>query len=272
MIYWDSKVKDVCGLVETKGDFGIEIEMETNKEVYPDYVTSDWHVKGDDSLRGHSAELVLKKPIDHDKVDKVVDKLKGSLTLSDIKILDSVRASTHIHMNMQDSTIKDLFKFFMCYYPLETVLVNGCNEGRRGNLFCLRVRDAEYIHQALYNAIESNELLHLRTNNLRYSALNFQSLFTFGSVEFRAPQTDPNLDNIKLWCDVLKRLKEYSVSIPDCWGSIAKISGMGPREWAKQILGPELFKRFDYEGLDWDVMYDARNIQYVSSLLRRKGV
>lgn len=267
------KVKDYFDLSATPGDVGIEIEMESRNPVpYDGTYTDKWRVEEDHSLRGYSAELVLKRPVPFEEVPKLMAKLKKQLKAAEVDIKPTIRAGVHLHINMQRHTMGEMFKFMMCYYALETVLTNFCGNGRQGNLFCLRGQDAEYSRYMLGSAIQRGRFTGLQTNSLRYSALNFQSLFSYGSLEFRALATTKDLNNIEVWADILHKVKDYAISSGSCWDNISEISGMGPSHWLTSIVGEEYAKVLEYPDMERDIMKDVRGIQSLCYELSSKGV
>lgn len=271
---FENNIVDYLGLNKTAGDVGIEIEMETKAPLpyMPESFIEQWLIELDGSLRGHGRELVLRTPCDYKQATKVMKKLRGDLVKHSVEIMPTIRAGVHIHINMQKHCIGDIYKLMSCYYPMETVLAKFCGDGREGNLFCLRARDAEFALRRAEASVQEKDFYLLRTQELRYSAMNLQSLFNYGSVEFRALGTTKDLKNIDTWIDILWRLKEYSLGIPNCWDNISMISGMGPRNWMLQIFGPELFKILDYPELEEDVTNDMRQVQFLSALLKDEGV
>lgn len=272
MSEFDKNVQKYFGLSETSGDIGIEIEMETVSPVNSGIFHPTWRAEHDGSLRGHGIEFVLRKPIYHKDVPDVMNDFRGKVSDNGIEILPSIRAGIHLHLNMQKYSLKEVLRFMMCYYPMETVLLNYCGEGRQGNLFCLRGRDAEYIFECITLAAQNNDIYMLDSNNLRYSSLNPMSLFKYGSLEFRALATTPTLEKIEDFADILIKIRDYSSKIEDCWTNISNISGLGPTEWMGNILGPDLMKKLEYPGMEKDIMKDLRNMQYACSVMSMKGI
>lgn len=264
---FNEKVVDLLHLKPTEGDVGIEIEMELEDEppITQDF-KNHWKLEGDGSLKVNGVEFVLKKPVKFSRVPKLLETLRTNLEKNDMEIMDSMRAGVHIHLNMQQSTMKQVMNLLCCYYPMETALTRFCGNGREGNLFCLRARDANGVISEIESAIKLNDLGVLNTDRLRYAALNVRSLFNYGTVEFRALNTTPDLGLIEDWVLMIQKLKEYSESVKSNWDPLYSISGDGPKEWMRGVFGNELFKKLDYPDLEADVIKDSRNIQYLVSL------
>lgn len=269
----DSKIKDYLNLNKTEGAIGVEVEMEMAEPVmFPETILKKWRVDQDGSLKGYGYELVLRKPEGRQAVENSVSLLKEGIAATGIPINKSIRAGVHVHLNMQENSVADIYRMMACYFPLETVLTRFCGDGREGNLFCLRAQDAEYMLDQAQKSLAANDLHLLRTNQLRYSAFNLQSLFTYGSLEFRALATKPELDNILPWVDILLALKKYTENIPSAWESIAQISGEGPREWMYKVFGKELGDLLDYPDLERDMMKDVRHVQMLCYQMTQAGV
>lgn len=259
---FDKKVRDYFGLNTTKGDVGIEVEAELSKELnYGVVLPGAWRQEGDGSLRGWGYEFVLKKPVYYEETQQVIDDLhKHIYESNNNKILSSIRAGVHIHINVQDLTIRQMLNFLVCYYIFETALTKQCGKNREGNLFCMRNQDADYTIQMLERAVSKQDMYLVRHNNFRYAAMNFQSLFDYGSLESRALATEPSLENIKPWIDMLMKIKSASLTIDDPWTCIDNISGDGASQWAINMLGEEMFNKLDYPEFEIDVMRNLYSI------------
>lgn len=279
---FDTTVGNYLNLQSRKGLFGVEIEAEF--KIFHPHIAAPpmpepcklgdgmWNIVQDGSLRGSSAEFVFKKPLSLSETGVALFSLQKDLEIYELEIFPSHRCGVHIHINMQNSNIRDLYRFLMVYYALETVLVNGCGDNRQGNLFCLRNRDANYLQQMIVDSVNHEDLYELRSEDLRYSALNIQSLFKYGSVELRTLSTPKKPIDVLVWCEILKRLKDYSEKMGSCMDFIQEISGVGPVEWALEVLGEDHFKMLKYDGMEQDILSDIREVQYTCFELSRKGI
>jgi hypothetical protein len=223
------------------GRFGVEVEVETDRELEPSMdVNKVWHLVHDGSLRGaHSGEFVLRTPMDLQETKDAVHDLSGWFRDSGTDIQDTVRAGVHIHVNMQDRTLRGLFTFLTAYYILEEILVDRCGEGRSGNHFCLRAKDSDQVIFGLAEALREGEisLVNARLGGLRYLALNIDSLYKFGSLEFRAIRTPPSLDDIVVWLDVLNNILTNCELYQDPRQMVENISFGGEEIFFRNILG-----------------------------------
>ncbi len=254
------------------GAFGIEIETES-KSAYNSPEFHYWTVHGDGSLRDYGVEYVLHKPLEYNEVPKALlefkDKTKG------IKFNEkSTYTSVHVHLNFVDKDLKVLANFITLYLLVENVLTRYCGSDRDGNLFCLKVADAEDQLQqirSLFNGVASGNLKtaqrvisNLNANAYKYSALNICPLRNFGSVEVRTHYGTTDIDLIDRWVSILNRLYEAAQKYSD------------PTEIVKQLYKRSSFipfvnhlfgdyaKYFDENTIDNDV---HRNLFYVKTLL-----
>jgi hypothetical protein len=195
------------GLNPTKGDIGIEIEMEGN--LLPDFSDTTWGNTYDDSLRGESIEYVLKNPVGIDEVEDVLNILWDNF--DDTVLKPSVRTGVHIHINVQELSMKELATFITLYFTFEGLLTNYCGPNRTGNHFCLRAEDAEYLMYLLCSGFRDSNYNLFSDDSVRYSALNVCALPKYGSLEFRAMRTTKEYEPILTWVNLLYSIKKASL-------------------------------------------------------------
>lgn len=234
----------------TKGDIGLEIEMEGNK--FPkDEIVAPWAYHKDGSLRGQdNAEYVLKAPIEFNRVPEAVDKLFDMLKTYGSKLDESNRTSVHVHLNVQKFHLNRLTAFLALYFSVEELLTAWCGEHRVGNLFCLRARDATAIVSQIRKFIASDGRYDLREHH-HYAGLNANALYKFGSLEIRTLRgvSDPQI--ILDWVSVLQRLYELSKDFPDPREITAMFSSEGPINYLGTVLGDK--EGLILSGIDYNV-------------------
>lgn len=221
------------------GEVGIEIEVEGKGSIWFPSDSSIWAFKEDGSLRGNSGEYVLRSPCKREEVKVVLDALETEL-MRKYTIIPSVRQGVHVHINMNDCTLRQVLAFACCYYILEDLLVEWCGTNRVGNPFCLRALDAEYIIDYLIKCLRrgKEDLMNLNTDTIRYAALNFKSLPKFGSMEFRAMETEKNFNRINTWVEMLLHIKDFSKKYDGTPTNIIRdFSQSTPLGWAESALG-----------------------------------
>jgi hypothetical protein len=225
------------------GLLGVEVEVESLKDFLPRHgdALDAWNVTHDGSLRGESAEYVFKEPLGARAAINAVNKLRG--VLEPVELNWSFRTSVHVHVNVLSLTQQQLNNFLYSYLLLEDVLMAFCGNTREGNRFCLRVKDAEGVVDALVNIIKGKGYLNLPRQDVnRYSSLNVDALQKFGSLEFRGMRGTLDKDVINVWINALVRLRKFAMeaeSIED----IAKTFAITPDdEFLKLVFGSVIAK------------------------------
>lgn len=262
----ERNIAELLKLNTVPGDLGIEIEIE-GESYFPEEgdipESMNWRAEADGSLRGYSMEYIIRKPIKHDEVEKHLELLRDLWKAHKCTPKYSFRAGVHVHVNVQRMTINQLLTFACLYYCLEHALVRYCGSNREGNLFCLRAEDAEYALVALETAVGFGDLHQLGTDNIRYSSLNLRAVPQYGSVEFRAMETQPDLSKIKEWCAMLIAIRDAAIATTNRRDIPYEISFKGPEQWASDILGADLFKLIAYDTINRDIMRGMRMCQHL---------
>ena len=248
---------------KTKGDVGVEIEMEgaTRFPVERSELPRIWAAEYDGSLRGHSVEYVTRGPVGVNTVSKHLNSLAASLKDFGARVNKSFRAGVHIHVNVQEMNFTEVGNMAAIYYCLEKPLVKFCGSSREGNHFCLRTEDAEYPIEVLKEALKRGRPQMLSTDRLRYASLNLSSLAKYGSLEFRAMETQPDLSKINSWAKMLVNIRAAAVSMESRTDIAYQMSNLGPENWAKTVLGEEFYQRIAYNGIEEDILSSMRNVQ-----------
>lgn len=228
---------------ETKGDIGIEIEVE-GAHLPNNSLPMPWVAHTDGSLRipkvpgGNAYEYVLTAPIPFGKVNKALTDLYDFIAAAKGKILESNRTSVHVHLNVQKFHFSRLTAFMAIYFTLEELLTEWCGDHRVGNLFCLRAKDAPAIVSQIRRFIKTDGEVEIRDHH-HYAALNAHALHKFGSLEIRTLRgvADPQI--IIDWVAMLRRIYDVSADFPDPRDVCAQFSGDGPLAFLDNILGPQ---------------------------------
>jgi Putative amidoligase enzyme len=228
----------IPNLKPTEGDYGVEIEVEGNN-LPQVFCGKYWRCDKDDSLKaGFEAwEYVMYKPLDLKGVREALDVLEAAYEECRSEVVNTITAGVHVHVNVQDFTVKQLFTFITTYFTLEELLLTYCGASREGNHFCLRARDAEFIVHELCLAAFKKNFANLNTDNIRYCSLNVLSLFSYGSIEFRAMAGTRDLDSIYEWVEILDRVKNNSLGFNSPSDVISSMSFEGEINFIKRILG-----------------------------------
>lgn len=225
---------------------GIEIEIESLTPFPPSEETKySWKKEHDGSLRGeHNIEYVLRYPMIRKKAIKALDRLSLKLNKEGTEIIDSVRAGTHIHINIRDLSFLEMWSMVTCWYILEELLTSTiCGKDRVGNHFCLCAQDADAVLFKIRQTLKGANFRELGRDNIRYSALNIAAILKYGSLEFRGMRTPQDFEIIKWWIDILLNIKENSKLFPNPRHVVENFSLGGGRNFLRQILGNENAER-----------------------------
>lgn len=255
------KIKDVLACRSAPGDIGLEIEMEGSNIPHKDYTPPYWRKEVDRSLRGESAEYVLRYPLKIEELREALDSLQATFNIHDTVFKPTYRAGIHVHINVQQLTPVQLVTFICAYFMLEEVLLRFCDKTRLGNHFCLRMSDASYSLDRLVEFVQKQDINILNNEDLRYASLNVTSLFKYGSVEFRALESTLDFDRILNWAGVLLHLRDYAKTLSSPVDLLGQASALGFSEYAPVILGP-YYETFKPWATDANICRGIRNIQY----------
>lgn len=238
-------IRDVFGLRKEEGDISFEIELEGFG--LPHIVNNVWDTKRDGSLKGdgEGKEYLFNKPLPKEQLRDVMKEFISRFENADV--LDSFYAGTHVHVNVQDLTPRQLINYIVLYLIMEDLLVDWCGSTRVGNHFCLRVRDASYLTIFLYNMIVDDDIENL-DENLRYSSVNFMSVPKFGSLEFRALDSRLDLERLLTWANVLLNLRDVAITYDTPDQILSSVSSSGYLPFARAALGEENADQFLLEG------------------------
>lgn len=248
-------LSELLGIEPVVGDWGIEIEAEGKNMVQVGRSSPQWKSEDDPSLRGNYPderhEFVLKKPILLEEVPLAMDSLIKSQAEAKIKF--SFRTSVHVHMNVSAMTREQICSVVYLYLLFEEPLINFCGASRKANRFALRLRDAEYMMEAIKLMFmgEEHAWHRMPMDQMRYSSLNLESMAKYGSLEFRGMRGTMDKETIVTWVNLLNFIKEYASknSVKQIYDQFFKV---GPTELAKEVFG-ELLNTLAYEDMAKDM-------------------
>jgi len=203
----------VYGGDRLRGDYGVEIETETEKKYeYPNL--KYWSATKDNSLRDWGVEYVLKSPMSIPELEKAL--VEFDLCEKKYKFKKgSISTSVHVHINMLNETPLTLANFLTTYALMENLLIRYSGPDRLSNLFCLPICDAEGVNSNLVNIlanINKNQYTKLRVANDRckYGALNPAPLTTLGTIEVRMFRGETDIKIITKWLEIIEKIKLFS--------------------------------------------------------------
>ena len=196
-----------------QGIVGIEVEQESHTALeLPEL--DGWSVHNEGSLRGFGFEYVLSPPLPTEKALSYTEILFKQLAQEpNYKPTSSIRTSIHAHFDVTKYSFNQLLTFTGVYWMLEEFLSDFAGETRKGNLFCIRLKDSLYFSKVLSEVLSKPGKLKvmLCSEHMRYSSLNFASLSKFGSLEFRLMRGTANVEEVKLWVNALECIRLYAL-------------------------------------------------------------
>lgn len=261
-------IKDLLFLRGKGGACGVEVELNYRVEDMDYFLprVKGWHKEEDPSLGMQGIEYVMDAPESVNDTHELIDDLYSAFEKNKkISIIDLDKAGIHVHINVQDYTCKELFTFACAYLMVEKVLVQWCGEGRVGNHFCLRLEDAEKLLFEMLKAIEDKDLKRLNDENIRYASMNFNSVFKYGSLEFRAMRTPETQEAVHQWVDMLFEIKENAKKFDSPLEIIDWMSGQGDKAFLDMLL-PSFSDMLIDEGYCkiGDIEHGARAVQMLA--------
>lgn len=224
---------------------GIEVECEGDR--LPVEV-EDWNVHEDHSLRQHPGnprEYVFSRPMPIDAAEAAVTRLIKAFGDNDtILYLASPRTSIHVHVNMQDTSVIELYNMVLLYSIFETPLVHWCGEQRESNLFCLRYKDTSQAVENLCQYIGGGRpLWSCFSDDQRYLACNLASLAKFGTIEFRSLGGVYDKDKIMMWCRTLLYLRELALTFDNPAAIVKEIDAEGIDKFYETRYTTKVFEK-----------------------------
>ncbi|HEY6021809.1 MAG TPA: hypothetical protein VIY48_18645 [Candidatus Paceibacterota bacterium] len=204
------------------GDVGVELEVEGDNLPLD---VPGWVIKPEGSLRGKGGrtvsadenapdvphEYVSHRPVAIGGLHSKLNNLYKALSQEHVKVRLTERASTHIHVNMSDQTIRNVIGFLAVFAMIEPVLLRVCGNSRNGNLFCLpsyETGDLPNFTQRIVNAIYAGPARSWPVKRGKYAALNTDPLLSLGSLEVRCFPNEVSPDQIFTWASWLINLRE----------------------------------------------------------------
>lgn len=264
MKWLDNTIFNTVRLNKTAGLFGVEIEIEGDVGLPRGDAIGEWRIERDGSLKGagDNFEYVLKVPKDLAETEAAVTNLYDNIKKSGSKVNYSMRAGIHVHVNVQQMTVRQMFTFMTLYYALEDIILTQFGEDRVGNLFCLSMTRAESVNDYIQMALEKESFDPLYHNNgYKYSAMNLECICRYGSLEFRAMQTPTTAEPVIAWLNQLYKLLEFSKGFKDPVSVLSYFSANDLDTVIKEI-DPNLWKvakELDYQSMIYN---SIRNVQF----------
>lgn len=187
-------------MISPKYLFGIEVEGE-RVAAQGGQLLHYWTTTNDGSLRNNGIEFVS-TPIRAEQIPYAILNLQEYLR----NIEFTERTSVHVHMNVRDLSIHDIFSLLTLYALFERVLFKWVGHDRETNVFCTPLTETNY-HKNYKNLYKNvGDIRHYWN---KYTALNLVPMSEKGTIEFRHLYGTLNKDVICTWVNLLSCLKNY---------------------------------------------------------------
>lgn len=222
--------------------FIVGVEIEAEGKNLPEHVNGNWRLVSEGSLRS-GYEYVLKMPLLIDKVQFALKQWEEIVQISKTEFFDSLRTSTHIHLNVLPLSYHDVIKVVVASWIVESALVHMNGPNRVGNLFCLRLQDAEHLGEEFVGDIDnffetegSTAFLHSGDPHNRYAALNLAAIRKFGSLEYRFMKGMYTKGELWKWAEALHSLASKAIEFPTVTAIADAAISMPPSLFLKSLF------------------------------------
>lgn len=238
--FLNHNVSDITGVRQVDGiKFGVELELEGRNVGLQDVAVRGWQRHADGSLRGESVEYTSANARDLADLKKDVENLFSKFKQHNVKFNDSIRTSTHVHLNFSDKPFKKVVNFFALFTMLEEVLQYYSGEDRKGNLFCISSREAEGIIDVLVGVIAAGNPHPFAGDRYKYAACNLSTLYKFGTVEVRTMRGATSAEQVNTWVEILNDMQAYALKMEAPADLIGRLSLLGAPGLMQEIFTPK---------------------------------
>lgn len=171
---------------------GIEVELEKATKIN----TTNWLHKDDGSLKIQGIEYTT--CVYHDYALEVLKELQQKVK----NPLITPRCSIHIHVNILDFNLNQLYLLIFIYIIFEDLLYDYSGN-RNKNIFCVPVKD--HLKNLVYTSFN-------RLNKFfpKYCGFHIIPEGKYGTVEFRHMKGNLNPEYINNWINILIDLRNYA--------------------------------------------------------------
>lgn len=212
----------ITGAQRRKADLGYEIEVEFEAMPPPFTPINSWQVKSDGSLRGAGFEFVSTPMLLRQRHERLTRAL--NIINQHRPIQNCPRTSVHVHINCLDLTPLQIITGLCFGWLIEDSLLDLCGKSRRGNRFCLTIRDAPILFKNIQSIIDNQQFnFRAHPDRFKYANIAYHNLQNIGTIEFRGMEG------------------RYDVEYLDRWGGICYNTIHGAAQIAKNPI--ELFEK-----------------------------
>ena len=208
----------------TQRRFGFEIEAYNApsslvREKLEANGVNGYKVKRDASIRGDNPfEMVSKIHRGQLGLDTA---RKAMETLRDLGALTNGSCGFHVHIDMTSASLDDFKRVFKRFIKFEPIFRKLIDQSRLSNVYCkslsARFGSKAEAFQKIKDAKTLEDLAHVVNGGLgtqnRYMALNIQSFWRHGTIEFRLKESTLDPEEVVNWISMLLIWVEDSLAI-----------------------------------------------------------
>jgi hypothetical protein len=248
---------------------GIEVELEGFNSDQPK--VRGWNTIPDGSLRDGGLEFVFNGPVGGVTAMSRLTALGEALEPYQDTIKCSERTSLHVHVDVRDLELDQVWSMLLLYGLVEPYLFTVCGEHRADNIYSLAWYKGECQLAPLSSLRRIQNYRHTGDGETfpKYATVNIGALNTFGSLEFRGHEGTATIEQMVLWVNHLLALKEYVLSSDVSARTLLERSfGMGAEEFLRDVFGDLLTTPID--GTPYQKLMDMGNSVAVDLLFPRE--
>lgn len=181
---------------------GIEVEVENIRDHVP--IQHSWQANTDGSLRNHGLEFIslpTKPKLVETAINHLFDVLPTSAHFSP-------RTSIHVHMNVRDLTLAQVYNIVILYQCFEDLLYKFAGPERKKSIFCVPLGSTSYYIGMRRAFVDRPQGI----NWSKYTGLNLAPINNYGTIEFRHLRGTNNRETIFDWLHFLYNIWHYASS------------------------------------------------------------
>lgn len=215
--YIRAKVIIPGGLSDTtlfnSSDFiGLELELEnTTSTSFFNFIGEYFQAVPDGSLKFNGIELRFKSALNGTNITKALLVLDAGMARYKIKpYIDGNRGSTHIHLNIGNLSLDELWSIVLLSYFIEPILMDMCKEDRLASPFSItlnKTKDQKFI----LNSIARGDI-NFNTEGYKYRAIGLSSVYHKGSLEYRMFHASYDTKEILEWINFIQHVKHIALT------------------------------------------------------------
>jgi hypothetical protein len=152
---------------------------------------------------------------------------------------NSRRTSVHVHVNVQEKRILDLYNIISCYWIVEPLLIAYSGPHRRGNNFCLSSTEAEgVVFDLCAGAADERHFQGMFGEENRYGAMNIAAIGKYGSLEFRSMRGVYDSPTLRNWINVIYDLTWKACGFKNPFDILSFMSRSGEDAFLELLFPP----------------------------------